>query len=290
MQDLLRQIQQSIQDLPQAQRNVAEYVLENYTQIPFLSVTSMSKAIGVSDTTIIKFCVGQGFDGFASFKKRFTQHVQSEVTMLSNLESRLQNMSGNNILDQILAYDLSNLEGTMNNPINRNNFEPFLDMLDRARNIYVYGLRTSNMQAQYLAASLRIQGYSVIPFQGNGHFADQLCQITPQDLFIAIAFSRYSNFTVKALQYLSQRKVPCASITDSITSPTYGLADLTFICESKSFCYQGSYVACSSLTNAIITAAATRNKEKTTRRLQDVEEALRYFDSFLSYDMQNGHL
>ena len=288
MQDLLRQIQQSIQDLPQAQRNVAEFVLENYTQIPFLSVTNMSRAIGVSDTTIIKFCVGQGFDGFASFKNRFTQHVKAEVTMLSNLESRLQNMSGNNILDQVLAYDLSNLEGTMGNPINRNNFEPFLDMLDKAKDIYVYGLRTSNMQAQYLAASLRVQGCSVIPLQDNGHFVDQLCQITQNYLFIAIAFSRYSSPTLKALKYLSQHKVPCASITDSITSPTYGLADISFICESRSFCYQDSYVACSSLTNAIITAAAARNKERTTEYLQRVEDALRYFDAFLSYDMQNG--
>ena len=188
MQELLRQIQQSIQNLPQAQRSVAEYVLENYGQIPFLSVTSMAKAIGVSDTTIIKFCVRQGFDGFSDFKKFFTGHVKSEVTMSSTLESRMRNMSGSNLLDQILACDMKNLEDTMKNSINRCNFEPFLDMLDQARNIYVCGLRTSNMQAQYLASSLRVQGYQVIPFQGDGHLVDQLCQITPEDLFISVAF------------------------------------------------------------------------------------------------------
>nr|WP_241426641.1 MurR/RpiR family transcriptional regulator [Dysosmobacter acutus] len=290
VQKLLKQIQQSSQDLPQAQRAVAEYVLTHYMDIPFMSVTSLARAIGVSDTTIIKFCIQQGFDGYSSFKKMLADHVQSEVTMYNKLEQQLDTMTGNNTLEQVLACDIGNLEATLSNPINHENFDRFLDALDKANHIYVLGLRTASMQAEYLASSLRVQNRKVFTFPNNGHFVDQLCQVTPDDLFIAVTFSRYSTNTVKALQYLSTRKVPCAAITDSTTSPAYGLADISFICETKSFSYQGSYVACAALIDAIITASAKRRKEETTQHLHRLEDAFQEFNSFLSYDMHDGTL
>lgn len=290
MQELLKQIQQSSQDLPQAQRAVAEYVLTHYMDIPFMSVTSLARAIGVSDTTIIKFCIQQGFDGYSSFKKMLADHVQSEVTMYNKLDQQLDTMTGSNTLEEVLACDISNLETTLNNPINHENFERFLDALDKARRVYVFGLRTASMQADYLAASLRVQNRDVTSLSDNGHFVDQLCQITPEDLFIVITFSRYSTDTVKALQFISERHIPCAAITDSTTSPAYGLADISFICEIKSFSYQGSYVACAALIDAIVTGSAKRRKEQTSQHLHTLEDGFKRFNSFLSYDMRDGIL
>lgn len=284
MQELLKKIQQSMQELPQAQKNVADYVLLHYMDIPFMTVTTLAKAIGVSDTTIIKFCIQQGFDGFSSFKKVIVEHVQSEVTTYGNLEKRLDNMADNNTLDQVLACSINNLEVTLNNSINRENFEKFLDLLDGARRIYFCGLRTANMQAEYLAFCLQTMNCPVTVLTGNGSFVDQICQVGKEDLFITFAFARYSTNTIRAMEYLKRRGITCAAITDTTASPAYGLADIAFVCESQSYSYQGSYVSCTALIDAIITAYAKRHKDETTIHLRDLEQTFQEFDTFIPYD------
>ena len=59
--DLLNRIREREASFSAAQRLVAGYVLENYHQIPFLSISALAKEIGVSDNTVIKFCNQLGF-------------------------------------------------------------------------------------------------------------------------------------------------------------------------------------------------------------------------------------
>ena len=59
--DLLNRIRGQEASFSAAQRLVAGYVLENYHQIPFLSISALAKEIGVSDNTVIKFCNQLGF-------------------------------------------------------------------------------------------------------------------------------------------------------------------------------------------------------------------------------------
>ena len=66
--ELLERIRLEQGTLSAAQQQVAAYVVENYYQIPFLSISALAAAIGVSDNTIVKFCVRFGFDKFAQFK------------------------------------------------------------------------------------------------------------------------------------------------------------------------------------------------------------------------------
>jgi DNA-binding MurR/RpiR family transcriptional regulator len=284
MNDLLRQIQKVSKTLPHAQRLVSEYVLINYSEIPFLTITNMAQEIGVSDTTIIKFCSILGYDSFSGFKKKFVQHVKTELAIYNNFESRIGNMNDKDTLDQILENDNLNIKTTLTRLINKQNLEPFLDMLDSASNIYICGMRSSSILMDFLTQSLRVQGYSVIPFISNGHFIDQLCQAKPTDLFISFAFSRYTAKSVKALEFISKKKIPCVAFTDSTLSPTYGLADLSFICETQSFSYQASYVGVLSLLNAIITKTSLRNKNKASQSLKELEDALEHFDMFTQHN------
>ncbi len=280
MEELLRQIQQISKQLPHAQRLVAEYVLLNYSKIPFMTITNMAQEIGVSDTTIVNFCSMLGFDSFSTFKKIFVEHVQTELALYNNFENRVENINDKDTINQILNYDKTNIENTLTRLINKQNFEPFIDMLDNAKKIYTCGMRSSSILMDFLTQSLRIQGYDITTIALHGHFVDQLCQLTKEDLLINFCFSRYSSLSVKALEYASNKKIPCVSITDSVSSPTYRIADLAFVCETRSYSYQPSYVGVLSLLNAIILETSIRHKNRTKQKLKELEQALDYFSTF----------
>lgn len=280
MYKLIKKIQVIFKDFTPSQKLVAEYVISNYSKIPFITITTMSQEIGVSDTTIINFCSMLGYDSFSSFKKIFIDHIQSELAIYNNFESRIKNLDKDNILYQISDTDKMNIETTLNKEINKENFYPFLDMLDKSTNIYICGMRSASILMDFFAHSLSVQGYNVIPFDFNGFFMEQLTQIEKEDLFIHFSFSRYTLKSIKALEYIYNKNIPSVSFTDSILSPTYKLSDLTFICETNSYTYQASYVGVLSLLNAIITETALRNKEQTKDYIEELEHTFDYFNTF----------
>lgn len=281
MQEILKEIQRKREALPLAQKTVADYILDHYKDVPFLTVTSLADAIGVSDTTIIKFSIKLGFDGYSGFRKALSEFVQTEMTMYSHLENRLEALAGQSTLDQVLSFDRSNVEMTLQNPQNRLNFDRLIAMLDRATTIYVCGFRTAAMQAEFLAASLTQQNRRVVTITpGSGHFTDQLGQITKDDLLIAFVFSRYSTEVIKALTLMRRSGIPCAAITDSLQSPAYGCSDVSFLCETRSCNYQASYAGCTALMNAIITGSSISRKEETKQFLKRLEDLFVEFDTF----------
>ena len=280
MKNILKHISSSSETLPQSQRRVAEFVLEHYNQVPFLTLVAMANQIGVSDTTVINFCLNVGFSGFANFKKEFTNHIQSEFHSQNNMETHIGEIAPESAISLVMQCDQNNIEETMNNPINRENFYIFLDQIVKAKNIYIMGNRTSSLLAELLAQSLRIQGFKIIPFDQNGNAADQLCQLSADDLFIAFSFSRYSLSTIRALTYLAEKKIPTVSFTDAMVSPSYSLADISFVCHAKSFSYQASYAGALTLINAIVTASALLRKEETTAHLKKTNDTLMLFDTF----------
>ena len=73
--------------LPESYRKVAAYIAENYKEIPFLPVTRLAKLIGVSDSTVVKFCISFGFSGYTDFKKQISSYIQSEMTTYATLET-----------------------------------------------------------------------------------------------------------------------------------------------------------------------------------------------------------
>ena len=89
---LLTLIKNSYETLAPAQKSVARYIVESYQNIPFLSVTAMAREIGVSDTTIIKYCMQLGFSGYGDFKRQVTNAVQVNADWHSRFKAHLDSV------------------------------------------------------------------------------------------------------------------------------------------------------------------------------------------------------
>ena len=111
---------------------MARYIVESYQNIPFLSVTAMAREIGVSDTTIIKYCMQLGFSGYGDFKRQVTNAVQVNADWHSRFEAHLDSV-GTKSAYSTYETEVKNLQGTFSNPINQQNYEVLLDALTAQR-------------------------------------------------------------------------------------------------------------------------------------------------------------
>ena len=275
LQDLLNRIRQKQESFPAAQRLVAAYVVENYNQIPFLSITTLAKNIGVSDNTVIKFCNQLGFQKFTEFKRVFSDYAHSELVMFNKLSETGEGDIENSFFAQGLEEDSAAIHATLTNPINQQNLPEMLSMLDKAKNIYITGGRGSAIMAALFANMLRYLGYKVHDIStGVGDYLDRLSMVEKDDLVIVISFPRYTAQIVNAAKYLHEQGVPIVLTTDTGLSPALPYASLSFHCSYDSNYYFPTFGGCLSLIGVICRAASATRKKEAAQHIRHLEGML----------------
>lgn len=289
MQSLFEAIQNSYDEIPQAQRAVAQYVMDHYQSIPFLSVTAMAKEVGVSDTTIIKFCMQLGLSGFSEFKRIITDYVQNQASWYNQLQNSLHQIKEQDAYTAVYSSELSNLQTTMTNPMNRECYDKLLPLIDRAESIYIMGFRSSAYPAQFMALGLGQQGYRTFPIApGIGDRHDIACRITSGDLLISFCFSRYAREAVNIVKLAAARQVPHVTFTDSLLSPTAIRADAAFLCSVQAFGNTPSLTSTYALINTVLAGCAQRRPEQAKERMRLLEDFISSSGLYYTMEPEEG--
>lgn len=276
MKDLLNRIMMEQESFPAAQRLAAECVLKNCHRVPFMSISALAKEAGVSESTVVKFCAQLGFDGYAEFKRVFSEYVHSEYLMCSGISNaHRSDDGGDSVFDTVMREDTANIEATLHSESNAENLSKLLSMIEKAEHIYTFGSRSSFIFGEYLANNLRHLGIKAHTISGgvNDCF-DRTSVITPDDLVITFCFPRYSSGTIDLMKDLHERGIPQALITDTGLSPAYPFADAVFQCSISSDAYFLCYTSCMSLLSVICRAAAMHFKDTALAHASLLEKKL----------------
>ena len=278
LKELLERISREQETYSPSQKLVADYVLKNYKQIPFYSITTLSEKIGVSHYSVISFCKSLGYSKFSEFKKELSQYA-SDLIIYNKLSQNEDHSDGephhDHLFDQALAEDLTSIQTTLTSAENRDNLPRLVEMINSAQYIYVTGGRTSSYLASLLACFLRYLNLKVVELTSvRGDYWDRLAMITPNDLVIGISFPRYTSQIVDGLATLHESNVPVVLITDSGLSPARPYADLIFCCETASSSYIQCYTGCLALISAICRVVATERKTVAAEHLRELEKHL----------------
>lgn len=279
---LLELIRKNQADFSSSQRLVAEYVVENYLKIPFLTINAMADDIGVSSSTIIKFCNQLGFSKFAELKSECSDFLHSKLVIYNKLSEGSDAEKGKDgFFECEMEESTAAIHATLSDEVNQNNLPKLLEMLEKADNIYITGGRSSANMASLFADMLRYLGFKVHDISSTvGSYIDHISMIDKDDLVIAIAFPRYTAQIVEAVKLLHQAEVPVALITDNGLSPAYNYADVVFHCSVASGYYFPSLSGCVAMINVICRAASSLRSEQSSLHAKKLETALLDSDIF----------
>lgn len=279
---LLIRIRNEQENFSTSQALVASYVLDNYYNIPFMSITSLAHNIGVSDNTVIKFCNRLGYQKFTDFKRDLSNCARSELVMSNRLSQADDAGISNSLIAKALSDDISAIDMTLKDPLNAESIEKLLPMIDEANRLYITGGRSSAIIAELFVTMLRYLGVKVYYLDASSSSAlDNLSIIEPEDLVIAISLPRYTNNIVRSLQVLHDHNVPIALITDTGLSPALPLADVVFHCKVTSTYYFPCLAGCVSLISAICRALSAHRKDKAAQHISELEQYLLDEDIFI---------
>ncbi len=269
--DLFTRINERFGHLSKGQKILASYLSENIEECSFLTASMLGQRVGISESTVVRFAKEMGYSGYPEFQKALEELVLSR---LNKTPSKLDfgKIDKSSLLSSVLLEDAIHITNTIEN-IDEQTFSMAVDMIDKAENIYIIGLRNSYALAEYLYFNLNL-AYSrvhLLNTNSNAEILEQMLRIGKKDLIIGISFPRYSMRTLKALEYAKSRNAKVISITDSPHSPLNLYSSCNLICESAFSSITESLVAPMSLINALIAAVSVKNEKQIIKNLSDLE-------------------
>jgi len=189
------------------------------------SISEIADENGINISSVTRLAQKLGFNGFPGLKNLFRQHVQQRKRFYSQqvrkfLErSPAQADDKSSLLQHVIQDEWGNVM-LMADAFEEQQFRRAVDLIIKAREIHIIGLRSSYPLAYYLSFYMKMihSGVSLIGQAGHT-LAEDLSRLKPGDLLIAIGVNPYTRDTVEACRICREQDVDVFAITDSASSP-----------------------------------------------------------------------
>jgi DNA-binding MurR/RpiR family transcriptional regulator len=281
---LISKIEKVYPSLSKGHKLIADFIMEHYDKAAFMTAAKLGEKVGISESTVVRFAVEIGFEGYPELQKSLQELIKNRLTSVQRMEVANVNISEGNMLDKALAADIELIRATLEQT-SRQAFASSVEAINSARRIYILGVRSSAPLASFMAYYFKLfcDNVMLVYTASASEVFEQLYRITKEDVCIAISFPRYSKQTINALRFVRDRGATIISITDSESSPIAHLASHLLIARSNMVSFVDSLVAPLSLINALIAAAANSRSEQVYNNLHALETI---WDEYQVYETQ----
>lgn len=253
----------------------ARWIETNARDVALQSMRECARRAELSPATLTRMARNLGFEGFDAIKAR-AQEMLAPQTGYAERAKALQATAKHSkdwldTLNQAQHANTASISGLNEHQ----QFERAADAMLAARKVHFLGLRASHGLAFHLHYTYGLLAANGSLLQGmGGTLSDQLGQIEPKDLLVAISLAPYTRATVEAVEYARQQGANILALTDSQLSPIANAADQVLLFRGESPSYFQSMVGGLALAEALVAAVALRGGHKVVTRLEAIQSRL----------------
>ena len=271
--ELLQKLDEKYKKFSKGQKKLADFIRNEYDKAAFMTAAKMGEEVGVSESTVLRFAMALGYEGYPEFQKALGEVVRNRLNSIQRMEVTYGRIGQGEILNSVLNSDIDKIKMTIS-AIDPTAFEMAVDTLAKVRTVYVIGLRSCAPLASFLGFYLNLICEKVVVVNSNGssEIFEQLIRINEEDAIIGISFPRYSMRTLKALEFASNRKAKVITLTDSTHSPITLYSACNLIARSDMASIVDSLVAPLSVVNALVVAMCMKKQKEVVGTLEMLEQ------------------
>lgn len=283
-QDFLTLLHSNTAKFSKGQRRIAQYITESYDKAAFMTASRLGKTVGVSESTVVRFAVDLGFDGYPAMQKAMQEMVLNRLTSVQRIEVANDRLGDQDVVSMVLRSDMEKLRQT-DETVSREEFRHAVNAILKAKRVYILGVRSVAPLANFLGYYLNymFNNVHIITGMSTGEMFEKIVGINAEDVVIAFSFPRYSASTTKGARYCCSVGATVIGITDSNLSPLGQCCDHVLIAKSDMVSLVDSIVAPLSLVNALIVAIAARRETELSRTFEKLENI---WDEYNVYEKQ----
>lgn len=282
--DILSILKSRSGEFSKGQRRIADYITECYDKAAFMTASRLGKTVNVSESTVVRFAMELGYDGYPSMQKAMQEMVLNRLTSVQRIGVTNDRLGDQDVISMVLHGDMEKLRQTNEN-VSRENFRNAVAAILKAKRIFLLGVRSAAALANFMGYYLNymFDNVHVVTTSGGSEMFEKLVNIEAGDVVIAFSFPRYSTATVKGVQYCRSVGASVVGLTNSNLSPLAQNSDYVLVAKSDMVSLVDSLVAPLSLVNALLVALASGREEILAKNFDTLE---RVWQEYKVYDTQ----
>jgi DNA-binding MurR/RpiR family transcriptional regulator len=253
--DVMTELQRNYADLTQAQKRIAEAIVEDPEFVAFATVDKLAAKLGIASSTIVRFAYRLGLEGYPELQERIRILVRSRLRGADDdagSENLLAHL-GESTAATSLRHDLDNLRHTISE-LDAGTLDKAIGIISSAGRVFFAGGLASRSLAEYAAHTFnRLRGNSRV--LGPGDSAAEIVDLARDDALVVFCFPPYASQTLQILEAARRQGVTVVAITDSPISPV-GKVDVTLTSRVSGIGPQNSLVAPMAIINVLLNGVA----------------------------------
>jgi len=268
-------------DFSSKNMTLANFVVQNYRRVAFMTARQLAQECGVSESTVMRFVTTLGYTGYPDFLRTLQGIVNNELTAVERLEitpqgkeerGRLRRRSNERLVRKIILKEIENLKG-LHNQLSEEEFDRAVEEIIKAKRVIIIGFRVSASLVIYFGYILKkVKEMVFVITHGGSTVYDQIGSLEKDSLIVAICFRRYPSELIDVMRYCKNRGLRILAITDSMVSPVAAMADLIQVVEYAGESFVDNFAAPICFINGLIAETAMRNKKKSLSMLNKLEK------------------
>lgn len=270
--DILQALQEMAPTFSKGQRAIAKYITESYDKAAFMTASKLGKTVGVSESTVVRFAVELGYDGYPSMQKAMREMVLNRLTSVQRIEVANNRFADHDVVTTVLQSDIEKLRQT-EELIDRDDFSAAVNAILNSKRIYILGIRSTAPLANFLGYYLNymFRNVHIVTASGTTELYEKIVGVNADDVLIAFSFPRYSSTTIRGAKYCRSAGATVIGLTDSMLSPLAQNSDHVLLAKSDMVSLVDSLVAPLSVINALIVALASKKEKELARTFETLE-------------------
>lgn len=281
--DIITRINQKYSGMSKGHKKIASYIMEHYDQAAFMTAARLGDELQVSESTVVRFAAGIGYEGYPSMQAALASWVKSKLNTVGQVGARYGRSTQSEVLSSVLQSDMENIRCTMEE-LDTAAFQTAVDIILEARNIYIVGIRSCAPLAEFLSFYLNMIRGNIVQLKTTSlsEVFEQMLRIGKEDAIIGISFPRYSMRTLKAMEFANDRNARVITITDSVHSPMNLYSSCNLLARSNMVSIVDSLAAPLSLINALVVALCLKRPDTVKESLESLEGAWNNYQVYVN--------
>lgn len=260
------------------------YVSSHPKEIAFMTLTDLSKATGISRSTIVRFAVALGYEGYPAFRKDFQQMIRSDLTTFERFrlfsDEQKPEKQTSRPFEKTLQTERENLQKLLHS-VQQENLERVIHGLNTAETVFIAGAQSTESIAQYFAYHLSIISDNIRFIQrANGDAISLLKTMNKKSLVFIISIVRYPKALIQIGEWAKTKGAKVVVVTDDILSPFKDIGHVFLIVPTTFISFLYTNAALIALLNAIIVAFGSERKKSVIKHLKRWEEIHKFQSIF----------
>lgn len=269
-QNLVERLNLSGKRLSKSHRRIADYIVAHYDKAVFMTAAVLGEAVGVSESTVVRFAMALGYEGYPQMQHAMQELVRHRLTAAQRFDMSAD-LAEEEVLPTVIRADLQNIRRTVEQ-LNGGEFAEVVRRLLSADTIYVLGLRSAAPLAQFFSYYLRFIFDDVREVAaGTTDVFQSIARIRKTDVLVGISFPRYSTRTLEAMRFAHESGAQVIGLTDGPMSPLHKEADICLSARTDMTSFVDSLVAPLSVINALLVALALKKRKELNTHLEKLE-------------------